>query len=408
MKHRILMLTVSAASVLTAGGALADDQAAPSTSPTAAAAPAAAPAAPAPAPMSTPAMNPPLSANPNPFSVDAGPLGKIYVTGALTALAFTQTNAVPGDRASWGDFSNAQVFIQKTDGVIQFFVQAGAYSLPDLGTAYVKASSLTGDTYGVVPQAFLKIAPNAEFNIMAGKLPTLIGAEATFSFENANIERGLLWNQENAVNRGVQANYSKGPLTLSLSVNDGFYSNHYTWGTFLVAWALNPRDTITVDGGGDYFGHGATSSFATPLAANNGQIYNLMFSHNSGPLTLTPYLQYTYVPAVPSIGLTHSASTFGLALIAKYSFTPALSVALRGEYISSTGNSAQGAPNLLYGPGSNAWSLTFTPTYQFKIFFVRGEVSYVKADGITPGFAFGQSGAAADQTRAMIETGVLF
>jgi len=31
---------------------------------------------------------------------------------------------------------------------------------------------------------------------MAAKLPTLIGAEYTFTFENMNIERGLLWNQE--------------------------------------------------------------------------------------------------------------------------------------------------------------------------------------------------------------------
>ena len=105
-------------------------------------------------------MGPTLSANPNPFSLEAGPLGKIYVTGALTALAFTQTNAVPGDRASWGDFSNAQVFIQKTDGLVQFFVQAGAYSLPALGSPYIKASSITGDTCGVAPQAFVKFVPN--------------------------------------------------------------------------------------------------------------------------------------------------------------------------------------------------------------------------------------------------------
>jgi len=404
MKHRMVMLATSAAFVAMAGGAFADDQAAAPGSPPATPAP----AAPAPAAMSTPAMGPPLSANSNPASFDAGPLGKIYVTGALTALAFTQTNAVGGDRASWGDLGNAQVFMQKTDGLIQFFVQAGAYSLPALGSPYIKASSMTGDTYGVVPQAFVKIAPTAEFNIIVGKLPTLIGAEYTFSFENTNIERGLLWNQENAVNRGVQANYAKGPLTISLSVNDGFYSNRYDWGSALVAWAINPRDTITVAAIGDYFGHSAKSTFATPLVPDNSQIYNLIFTHNSGPLTLTPYLQYTYVPAVPAIGILHSASTIGVALIAKYSLTPTLSLAARGEYISSTGGGGADATNLLYGPGSNAWSLTFTPAYQFKTFFVRGEVSYVKADSLTPGFVFDQLGTATSQARLMVETGVLF
>ncbi len=62
---------------------------------------------------------------------------------------------------------------------------------------------------------------------MAGKLPTLIGAEYTFTFENMNIERGLLWNQENAVNRGVQANFTSGPVAVSVSWNDGFYPNRY-------------------------------------------------------------------------------------------------------------------------------------------------------------------------------------
>jgi hypothetical protein len=38
----------------------------------------------------------------------------------------------------------------------------------------------------------------------------LIGAEYTFTFENMNIQRGLLWNQENAVTRGVQVNQTMG------------------------------------------------------------------------------------------------------------------------------------------------------------------------------------------------------
>jgi len=166
-------------------------------------------------------------------------------TASKTDLAFTQTNAVGGDRASWGDLGNAQVFMQKTDGLIQFFVQAGAYSLPALGSPYIKASSITGDTYGVAPQAFVKFVPNSNFSIMIGKLPTLIGSEYTFTFENTDIERGLLWNQENAVNRGVQVNYAKGPLTVSLSWNDGFYSNRYNWASALVAYAITPQDTIT-------------------------------------------------------------------------------------------------------------------------------------------------------------------
>ena len=50
------------------------------------------------------------------------------------------------------------------------------------------------------------------FSIEVGALPTLIGDEYTFSFENLNIERGILWGAEPAVSRGVQANFTTGPL----------------------------------------------------------------------------------------------------------------------------------------------------------------------------------------------------
>jgi hypothetical protein len=46
------------------------------------------------------------------------------------------------------------------------------------------------------------------------------------------------------------------------------------------------------------------------------------------------------------------------------SLLPGVSFTLRFEYIGGTGSAANGAPNLLYGPASNAWSITLTPTYQ--------------------------------------------
>ena len=144
------------------------------------------------APVPTPGMTGPLLANQDPTTFHAGPFGDVYVTGAATGLAFYQDNVAPGDRGFRADIANGQVFIQKTDGVVQFFVQAGVYSMPDLGTPYLRATKATSDFYGALPQAFIKIAPTDTFSIMAGKLPTLIGAEYTFSFENMNIERPAL------------------------------------------------------------------------------------------------------------------------------------------------------------------------------------------------------------------------
>jgi hypothetical protein len=358
-------------------------------------------------PVPMPAMSGPLSANPNPFSVDAGPLGKIYIDGALTGLAFWQSNPVPGDRDTRFDLTNGQVFIQKTDGWLQFYVQAGAYSLPSLGTPYVKTGDLLDKTYGVVPEGFLKVVLSDSFSVEAGKLPTLIGDEYTFTFENMDIERGLLWNQEPAVSRGVQANYTAGPLTLALSWNDGFYSNVYNWVSGSAAYTIDNSNSLSFIGGGN-LGRTHSSSFATPLAQNNGDIFNLIYTHTSGPWTISPYLQYANVPSDASLGIAHSASTYGAAVLVSYAFNDNWKLAGRAEYIKSTGSFSNGAPSLLYGPGSHAWSLTVTPTYQRGIFFARAEGSYTSIGSSAAGFEFGKNLDNSSQARLMLETGVLF
>ena len=357
--------------------------------------------------LSTPSMSGPLVANQNPISLDAGPLGKIYVGGDVSGLGFWQDNHVPGDQSWRADVSNGQIFIQKTDGWLQFYVQAGAYSLPALGTPYLNASDTIRDTYGVVPVAYAKIAPTDSFSIEAGKLPTLIGEESTFTFQNMNIERGLLWNQESAVSRGVQANYSSGPVSVSLSVNDGFYSDRLNWLTGSIAYTIDSADTLTFIGGGNT-GHTGYSSFATPLAQNNGDIFNLIYSWTSGPWTVSPYLQYANVPADTALGIDHSASTTGGALLLSYTINDDWKLAGRGEYISASGNDLAGTPDLLYGPGSDAWSLTVTPTYQHGIFFARGDASYVGVGHTAAGYVFGPHLDQTSQARLMLETGVLF
>jgi hypothetical protein len=200
-------------------------------------------------PMKMPAMTAPLAANPNPSLVDAGPLGEIYITGAVTGLGYVQNKRLGGDKTARADFSNAQVFIQKNEGLFQFFIQAGGYSIPTIGVPYAEANDTTKSTFGVVPQAYVKIAPSENFSIMAGKIPTLIGAEYTFSFQNTNITRGALWNQENAVSRGVQLNYAAGPLSASISVNDGFYSEEYSWLTGLLAYTVDENNVLAVAAG---------------------------------------------------------------------------------------------------------------------------------------------------------------
>lgn len=367
-------------------------------------------AAPAgPTAMSTPSMTFPLVANPNPLSLDAGPLGKVYITGALTGLGFTQNNAGPPicsscDKSSVLDISNGQIFIQKANGLVQFFLQGGGYSFPTIGQPYVRSGDATNDTFGVFPVGYLKLAPgNGNFSIEAGKLPTLFGAEYSFTFENSNIERGLLWNQENIVTRGVQANYTAGPLAFSLSWNDGYYTKRYNWVTGSAAWTINSANAVSFVAGGNSGTTSINDDSSVPLAQDNGSMYNLIYTHTAGAWTIEPYLQYQNTPSNRSIGIASSADAWGGALFVNYAFNSNFSLPLRLEYLDTSGGI-----NLLYGAGSKAWSVTITPTYQEKIFFARLELSYIGTENSTPGFVFGDTGAQSSQARAMIETGIIF
>jgi hypothetical protein len=219
----------------------------------------------APTAMTTPAMTGPLAANPNPMSFHAGPLGPVYLTGAVSGLGLWQKNKFPDEQHAQARLGNGQVF--------------------------------PNDRGSVVPE-----------------------------------QRDLV-------------------------------SSSYTY--------------------------------------------------NSAPWTVTPYFQFTHVLQESEIGGLSSASTIGGAILANYSFAddsplPGVSLPLRFEYIGSTGSATGGAPNLLYGPGSNAWSITFSPTYQYKIFFARAEISHVGTSSTTPGPVFGPSGTNTTQTRGVLEVGILF
>ena len=391
--------------------ALADEQPAPAAEQPA-----------APTAMTTPAMSAPLVANPNPMNFDVGFLGPVYVTGAVSGLGLWQNNKSPDQQHSLASLSNGQVFIQKTDGLFQYFVDVGAYTFPALGAPYFSTATTVGDFFGPVPVAYAKVAPTDNFYVQGGKLPGLVGVEAPFTFQNLNIERGLIWAQEPIISRGAQLGYTEGPLAAALSWNDGFYSNRYTWLTGSFTYTLDPANSVVLAAGGNY-SHTAkvttTTPFfqttATPLFQNNETLFTLAYTYNSAPWTITPYFQFTHVPASssPPINTFSPGSTIGGAILANYtfgdeSFLPGFSLPFRFEYIGSTGSLADGAPNLLYGPGSKAWSITFTPTYQYKIFFARIEISHVGTSSTTPGLAFGPNGTNTTQTRGLLEVGILF
>ena len=409
-RARVALLGVSlaifSASPATAQGAPAPK---PADEPQAAAQTAApaAPAAPAEAPtaLPTPSITGPLAAA-VPITLEAGPLGKLSLNGVVSGFGVFQSNAVPGNSGAEGNLSNGQVWIQKTTGWWQFYAQAGAYDITALGSPYIQTETAMTDLYGPVPTAYFKLVPGKTTSIEFGILPTLVGAEYTFSFQNMNIERGLVWNQENAITRGIQINQAIGKyLAASFSWNDGYYSNRYSGLSGSLTFTKGPHSVAFVGAG--YLGQTNWTNLATPIQ-NNGQIYNLIYTYTKNGWVIQPYVQFNVVPTNPAIGVPQGAQAWGGAILASKTLKKGWSMAGRFEYISSSGSVASNSLSLLYGPGSAAWSLTATPTYQYQKFFTRADISFVQATSFTPGYAFGSLGTLGTQTRGVVEIGFLF
>lgn len=326
-----------------------------------------------------------IAANPKPVTLSSG-MGDILVSGQVSGLAYVQSNAshaLPGDATTNLDLANALITVQKNTGFLQFYVQAGLYSFPTVGQPYEKASS-QNSLFGPVPVAYAKLQLNDALSIEAGKLPTLVGAELAFTPQNINIERGLLWWQEPITSRGVQLNYASGPLSVSLSWNDGYYSNVLNSFSGLVSYAIDGANTIAVD----------ASVTPDSRASLGHQIYDIMYTYNSGKWTFGPYVQYERYAR-------SSGSEWGLGALASYQLSSEWSLNGRAEY-----EAADHGMALSYGPNSKAWSLTLTPSWQRGIVFARAELSYVGLAHQTAGFGPGLGQA--NQVRALLETGIVF
>jgi hypothetical protein len=376
---------------------------APAPPPTAAPAPA--PAA-APAPLSTFVLTGPLQWLP-PAIFDAGPLGKLSVNGIITGFAQFQNSSVPGDASAQATLSNGQIFIQKADGNFQYYIQAGAYALPTLSVPFVNAANTTNNLYGPVPVAFAKVLAGKTTSFEIGQLPTLMGAESTFTYQNFNIERGIVWNQENAINRGVQVNQTLGKyLSASVSWNDGYYSNRYNDLSGSVTFTKGPH-VLVYDGMGN-LGKTIFQTAATP-AQNNGLMHVVIYTYTKGPWIVSPYFQYGNVPVIKQVGILKATSATGGAINVSYAFKSGFSFPVRWEYLTSSGSATDGSANMLgFGSGSAGTTFTATPTYQKGGMYLRSDLAWVHAIDSTSGDVFGPTGTDQSQFRAALEFGFIF
>ena len=351
------------------------------------------------------------------FEKDFQNLGKLNANAVISGFGLRQTNPDPSNRKNIADLSNGMVIVEQSKGPISLFAQIGYYDILDIGQPDQRSNKQTSSSFGFVPSAYLGYKINKNWSVSIGKLPALGGYESTFSYQNLNVVRGVLWSQTSSFSEGLQIDFNDGPFSASFAWTDGFYSNEFNWLGAQLSYQADKYQKISLVWTGSISANSFTNT-NTPLLKNNSQIYNLIYELEIKNWSFSPYLQYTYVPAKPEIGISASAQTSGIALLVNYKFNTNLdndskayqkiSLPFRVEYIQASGTPGSGTPNLLYGPGSSALTFTITPTLQYQKYFARVELSMIRLYDFGPQQGFGADQQKQAQLRGIFELGILF
>lgn len=356
---------------------------------------------PAPPPTPSPAPSPPVT-----------------TSGIVSGFTFTSDNpnaagaldtASGADLSSRTQLSNALITVAHSSGPLRFSITAGAYNFPVAGVAINPTFQKVANTnlFGYLPNAYVQYVPNARWTISAGKLPTLLGQENTFTFQNINIQRGLIWNMEPVVSNGIRVAYSNANFSAAMEYNDGFYSGTRRAVEGLLGWNPTPASSLQFI----FIIPDANTPPNTTAFIANKREYDVMYTQQIGKLQLLPYALWVQSPASTAAGYVKAESAFGAALLADYAFNGALSLGGRFEAVgnaSSVNDASLNSDLVGYGPGSSATTFTLTPAYKTPHLFVRGEWSHVVANNVFPGLGFGTGGLRTNQTRLGLEVGAQF
>jgi hypothetical protein len=326
------------------------------------------------------------------------PIGTINVNGALTVYTIHSNNKAD-DKKTRYDVGSAIVSLSKSAEPFGFTLIGGAYATPVVGAGLLKTSEYT-DPFSPIPVAYLEYSPMKGLSVQAGKLPTIIGYESAFTYQNNYIQRGLVWNMQPVINNGVRLTYSTELFFVKLGVNDGFYtlSKKDPKPALEASLGLTPiKDgSIALN---VIFPDKDSRPNDTADPSNKREL-NLVASYTLDKLSLGADLLYAEAPKSNKANVSEKAKASGVALHASYDLKP-FKLSGRIEYVKD--NSDAGGIDLVgLGDGNKGWTFTVTPAYTKGPLFLRGELSYVKADQ-----PFTQNNKK-DQTRVGVEVGFIF
>ncbi|NPB05167.1 MAG: outer membrane beta-barrel protein [Aquificae bacterium] len=218
------------------------------------------------------------------------------------------------------------------------------------------------DNQYTVDQAYVELMLG-KVSVLAGRILTNIGGEAPYTWQNVNIQRGLVWNGEPVFYNGFRISFDAAPFGFYFGVNDrdtadGKFAVEAgisgSWSELKTDWSFNVLYPDKAD-------------------ENNARVFNL--TTNFGGLEFAPITFYADYLNVPTDQGDRNA--WGFALLTDLTITEKTSMGFRVErVIQEDGVDAYGI-----GCGNDAWTVTLTPKYAFnRYLYLRAEASYVSLD----------------------------
>lgn len=367
---------------------------------------------------------------PSAIKIDGGPLGTLQLSGGADGFGYATTgtgsSTSPGllgtDKATGLEFMNGLVELQKSDGLIQGTIIAGATTNFALGTKPSQTSVQTFST-GPIYNAYLTLAPSEHFNISAGHVGSLEGYESGIDWNNFNVLTTDLFYVENSQSTGVTATVTYGPVSGTVTFGDGFDTLVWNYMQLSATYTADSNNALTLYGatnlgktglGAKFYGNanlaynssGATVGGEGVANLANSSVVGAFYSYTVGNLNIVPEVQYVWAKKDPSLGLTSDSGNFGAALFANYQFGKS-PYSLGGwvEYFASNG-----PDSWFLNPGSKGFGVSLTPTWQGKYLFLRGDLGLLHLTDIgtagSPGYGSDMKGR--NVGTFLVEAGVLF
>ena len=357
------------------------------------------------------------------IKVDGGPLGQLEMSGGFDAFGYTMTNNAPNTHQSGTRVDALYLELQKTTGVVQFTVEMGNDNGGGiaLGTQPSSIQAMNMRSMGPVKQAFVTIAPtDLPVTFSAGVLDGLEGYESSTSWQNVSLFTSDLCYTTTSNQLGVNGNFSKGPVSITLQFGDVADTKVFNFLSGLGTYTFNSNNVLNVyfgtnlgrtgvnahaNIGGPSASSWSSSSVGTNNVMVNGNVFGTYYSWTHGNLNLVPEVQYAYAKADQKVGIPKFTSNFGAALFGDYSFanTP-YSVGGWIAYEKSIGSQN----TWFLSPNDESIAIAVSPTWQYKYLYVRGNLGVIHMLHNASGSAFGNSGNSKTQVAAALETGFVF